>query len=132
MMEPVFFLVEGIGVLFCPKNYGQRGGTLPSNYAARPQSNRGCTCNFVVKRLYARPSLALIIYHERRHVNKSGFVCHDPLDRDAIGPGDNKIPYICNEIQQETMCMIYLGIPEENVLEKHIEGIQRYCGSNAK
>jgi hypothetical protein len=28
--------------------------------------------------------------------------------------------------------MIYLGIPEENVLEKHIEGIQRFCGSNAK
>ena len=24
------------------------------------------------------------------------------------------------------------GIPEENILEKHIEGIQRYCGSNAK
>lgn len=28
--------------------------------------------------------------------------------------------------------MIYLGIPEENVLQKHIEGVQRYCGSNAK
>lgn len=93
---------------------------------------RGCTCHFVVKRLYARPSLALIIYNERRHVNKSGFVCHGPLDRDAIGPGAKKIPYICNEIQQQTMSMIYLGIPEENILEKHIEGIERYCGSNAK
>ncbi|KAD5803097.1 hypothetical protein E3N88_14457 [Mikania micrantha] len=41
-----------------------------------------------------------------------------------------KIPYIGNEIQQQTMSMIYLGIPEENVLEKHIEGIQRYCGSD--
>ena len=30
------------------------------------------------------------------------------------------------------MSMIYLGIPEENVLEEHIEGIQRFCGSNAK
>ncbi|KAJ6929162.1 hypothetical protein NC652_013129 [Populus alba x Populus x berolinensis] len=30
------------------------------------------------------------------------------------------------------MSMIYLAIPEENVLEKHIEGIQRFCGSNAK
>lgn len=66
-------------------------------------------------------------------MNKSGFICHGPLDRDAIGPGAKKIPYICNEIQQQTMSMIYLGIPEENVLQKHIEGIQRYCGnSNAK
>lgn len=101
------------------------------NRAARPQSMRGCTCHFVVKRLYARPSLALLVYNERRHVNKAGFVCHGPLDRDAIGPGAKKIPYICNEIQQQTMSMIYLGIPEENVLEKHIEGIQRYCGSDA-
>ncbi|GFY87514.1 SWIM zinc finger family protein [Actinidia rufa] len=125
---------------FGPENYGEGGGILPSrryrlntrNRAARPQSMRGCTCHFVVKRLYARPSLALIIYNNRRHVNKSGFVCHGPLDRDAIGPSAKGVPYICNEIQQQTMSMIYLGIPEENVLEKHIEGIQRYCGSNAK
>ncbi|XP_057953317.1 uncharacterized protein LOC131147774 [Malania oleifera] len=127
---------------FGPENYGEGGDILPSrryrlktrNRAARPQSMRGCTCHFIVKRLYARPSLALIIYNEndRRHINKAGFVCHGPLDRDAIGPGAKKIPYICNEIQQQTMSMIYLGIPEENVLEKHIEGIQRYCSSNAK
>ncbi|XWS49306.1 hypothetical protein CRYUN_Cryun13aG0152600 [Craigia yunnanensis] len=124
---------------FGPENYGEGGGILPSrkyrlntrNRAARPQSMRGCTCHFIVKRLYARPSLALIIYNERRHINKSGFVCHGPLDKDAIGPGAKKIPYISNEIQQQAMSMIYLGIPEENVLEKHIECIQRYCGSDA-
>ncbi|KAH6791394.1 SWIM zinc finger family protein [Perilla frutescens var. frutescens] len=125
---------------FGPENYGEGGGTLPSrryrlntrNRAARPQSMRGCTCHFVVKRLYARPSLTLLIYNERRHVNKAGFICHGPLDKDAIGPGAKKIPYVCSEIQQQTMSLIYLGIPEEKVLEKHIEGIQRYCGSDLK
>ncbi|KAK9021079.1 hypothetical protein V6N11_011084 [Hibiscus sabdariffa] len=124
---------------FDPENYGEGGSVLPSrryrlntrNRAARPQSMRGCTCHFVVKRLYARPSLALIIFNERRHINKSGFVCHGPLDKDAIGPGAKKIQYISNEIQQQTMSMIYLGIPEENVLEKHIEYVQRYGGSDA-
>lgn len=124
---------------FGPENYGEGGSILPSrryrlntrNRAARPQSMRGCTCHFAVKRLYARPSVALIIYHERRHINKSGTICHGPLDRDAIGPGAKKVPYICNEIQQQTMSLIYLGIPEENVLQTHLEGIQRYCGSNA-
>ncbi|KAL0350395.1 UNVERIFIED_CONTAM: hypothetical protein Sradi_4188700 [Sesamum radiatum] len=90
---------------FGPENYGEGGGILPSrryrlntrNRAARPQSMRGCTCHFVVKRLYARPSLALLLYNERRHVNKAGFVCHGPLDRDAIGPGAKKIPYVCSE-----------------------------------
>ncbi|XP_011621857.1 uncharacterized protein LOC18430096 isoform X2 [Amborella trichopoda] len=123
---------------FGPENYGEGGGILPSrryrlntrNRAARPQSMRGCTCNFVVKRLYARPSVALIIYNQRSHVNKSGFICHGPLDGDAIGPRAKTVPYICNETQQQTMSMIYLGIPEENILEKHIEGVARYCGSN--
>lgn len=125
---------------FGPENYGEGGIILPSrryrlntrNRAARPQSMRGCTCHFVIKRLYVRPSLALVVYNNRRHVSKSGFVCHGPLDRDAIGPGAKKIPYVGHEIQQQTMSMIYLGIPEENVLEKHIEGIQRYCGPDLK
>lgn len=102
------------------------------NRAARPQSMRGCTCHFVVKRLYACPSVALLVYNDRRHVNKAGIVCHGPLDRDAIGPGAKKFPYVGSEIQQQTMSMIYLGIPEENVLEKHIEGIERYGGADAK
>lgn len=125
---------------FGPENYGEGGGILYSrryrlntrNRAARPQSMRGCTCHFTVKRLYARPSVALIIYNNRRHVNKSGSLCHGPLDRDAIGPGAKTVPYNCDEIQQQAMSMIYLGMPEENVKQKYIEGIQRYCGSNSK
>ncbi|CAA6668854.1 unnamed protein product [Spirodela intermedia] len=124
---------------FGPENYGEGGTILPSrryrlntrNRAARPQSMRGCTCHFAVKRLYARPAVAMIIYHERRHVNKSGFICHGPLDKDAIGPGAKKIPYVGNELQQQTMSLIYLGVPAENVLQAHIEGVQRYCGPNA-
>ncbi|XP_031483443.1 uncharacterized protein LOC116252939 [Nymphaea colorata] len=125
---------------FGPENYGEGGDILPSRKyrlntrkrAARPQSMRGCTCNFIVKRLYARPSVALIMYKQRLHVNKHGFICHGPLDRDAIGPKAKAIPYVGSEIQRQTMSMIYLGIPEENVLQKHIEGIERYCGSNVK
>ncbi|OEL30593.1 hypothetical protein BAE44_0008388 [Dichanthelium oligosanthes] len=125
---------------FGPENYGEGGTILPSrkyrlntrNRAARPQSMRGCTCHFAVKRLYACPSVLLIIYHERRHVNKSSFICHGPLDRDAIGPGARRVLYIGSEIQQQTMSLICLGVPEENILQTHIEGIQRYCSSDAK
>ncbi|KAL8153721.1 hypothetical protein V2J09_011481, partial [Rumex salicifolius] len=37
-----------------------------------------------------------------------------------------------DEIQQQTMSLIYLGILEENVLQKHIEGVQGYCGLDPK
>ncbi|KAM0850107.1 hypothetical protein ACQ4PT_053302 [Festuca glaucescens] len=125
---------------FGPENYGEGWEILPSrkfrlnsrNRAARPQSMRGCTCHFTIKRSHARPSMALIIYHERRHINKSGFVCHGPLDRDAIGPGASKVPYVGSEIRQQTMSLIYLGVPEEYILQTHIEGIRRYSGSDTK
>ncbi|CAM0907081.1 unnamed protein product [Alopecurus aequalis] len=121
---------------FGPENYGEEQEILPSrkfrhntrNRAPRPQSMRGCTCHFSIKQLHARPSVVLIVYHERRHINKSGFVCHGPLDRDAIGPGASKVPYVGSEVRQRTMSLIYLGIPEEQILQTHIEGIQRYCG----
>ncbi|GKC30777.1 hypothetical protein Tco_1038071 [Tanacetum coccineum] len=61
-----------------------------------------------------------------------GFICHGPLNRNAIGPRAKKVPYVGHKIRQQIVSMIYLGIPEENVLEKHIESIQRYYGSNAK
>ncbi|KAF9611891.1 hypothetical protein IFM89_036674 [Coptis chinensis] len=94
---------------------------------------RGCTCHFAVKRMYARPSVALLIYNNRRqHVNESGSICHGPLDRDAIGPGAKKFLYHCDEVNQTAMSMIYVGMPEENVKQRYIEGIQRYCGPNPK
>jgi hypothetical protein len=30
------------------------------------------------------------------------------------------------------MSLIYLGVPEESILQAHIEGIQRYCSSDAR
>ncbi|XP_031487254.1 uncharacterized protein LOC116255537 isoform X1 [Nymphaea colorata] len=120
------------------RDYGEGGDIWPSRKcqlstrkgAARPQSMCGCTCNFIVNRLYARPSVALIIYKQRLHVNKHGSICHRPLDRDAIGPKAKAIPYVGSEIQRQTMSMIYLGIPEENFFQKHTEGIELYCSSN--
>ncbi|RZC69461.1 hypothetical protein C5167_032568 [Papaver somniferum] len=44
-----------------------------------------------------------------------------PLERHAIGPGAKTVPYICDEIQQQTMALIYLGIPEENILQNHMK-----------
>ncbi|MFQ6625173.1 hypothetical protein Gotur_003456 [Gossypium turneri] len=53
------------------------------------------------------------------------------LTKMPLAPVQKKIPYIFNEIQQQTMSMIYQGIPKENVLGKNIECIQQYCGSDA-
>eukprot|EP01018_Ginkgo_biloba_P021358 Gb_34654 [translate_table: standard] len=124
---------------FGPENYGEGGAALPSRKfrlggrkkVVRPQSMRGCMCHFTVKRLYTRPSVALIIYNQRQHIDKTGSICHGPLDRDALGPRSMTFPYVSNELRQQTMSMIYLGISEDSILQKHIEDAQRYGGPSS-
>ncbi|GLJ14401.1 hypothetical protein SUGI_0232640 [Cryptomeria japonica] len=37
---------------------------------------RGCTCHFIVKVLYGRPNVAILILKQLLHVDKNGEACH--------------------------------------------------------
>ncbi|KAH9324532.1 hypothetical protein KI387_004710, partial [Taxus chinensis] len=122
---------------FGPDNYEEGGIALPSRKfrtggrkrAVRPQAMRGCMCHFIVKRLFSQPSIAVIIYNQRQHVDRTGSVCHGPLDRNALAPRTMTHPYVPNELRQQAMSMIYLGISEESILQKHIEDSETFGGS---
>ncbi|TYK31403.1 uncharacterized protein E5676_scaffold455G007110 [Cucumis melo var. makuwa] len=89
---------------------------------------RGCLCHFTVKRLYARPHLALIIYNQRKHIDKSGAPCHGILDRDAVGTRAMYTQRISEELRQKIMSMLYVGIPIENIVQHHSEVVQGHGG----
>lgn len=89
---------------------------------------RGCLCHFTVKRLYTRPLLALIIYNQRKHVDKSGAPCHGMLDRDALGTRAMYAPRISEELRQKVMSMLYAGIPLDNIIQHHLEVVQGHGG----
>ncbi|KAL5975154.1 hypothetical protein ACLOJK_031833 [Asimina triloba] len=89
---------------------------------------RGCLCHFTVKRLYTRPLLALIIYNQRNHVDKTGAPCHGLLDRDAVGTRAMYAPRISEELRQRVMSMLYVGISLDNIIEHHLEGVQKHGG----
>ncbi|KAF8407021.1 hypothetical protein HHK36_006143 [Tetracentron sinense] len=89
---------------------------------------RGCLCHFTVKRLYTRPHLALIIYNQRNHVDKTGAPCHGILDRDAVGTRAMYAPRISEELRQKVMSMLYVGIPLDNIIQHHIEVVGRHGG----
>ncbi|KAI3904551.1 hypothetical protein MKW98_014731 [Papaver atlanticum] len=81
--------------LFGPESYGEGGEILPSRRYRINTRNRAAS-----------------------HI----WICLPcPLDRDAVGPCAKTVPYICDEIQQQTMALIYLGIPEENILQNHMK-----------
>lgn len=89
---------------------------------------RGCLCHFTVKRLYMRPLLALIIYNQRRHVDKTGVPCHGILDRNAVGTRAMYAPRISEELRQKVMSMLYVGISLDNIIQHHTEVMQKQGG----
>ncbi|KAM7490345.1 hypothetical protein LguiA_033266 [Lonicera macranthoides] len=89
---------------------------------------RGCLCHFTVKRLYTRPLVALIIYNQRKHVDKGGSPCHGIHDREAMGTRAMYAPRISDELRQKIMSMLYVGIPVDNIIQQHLEEVQRHGG----
>ncbi|KAJ9128781.1 hypothetical protein P3X46_034487 [Hevea brasiliensis] len=74
--------------------------------AGRPNTKRGCTCHFIVKRLIAEPSVALIIYNQDKHVDKKGLPCHGPQDKKAEGTRAMFAPYISEDLA--VFCLCYM------------------------
>lgn len=89
---------------------------------------RGCLCHFTVKRLYTRPFLALIIYNQRKHVDKTGAPCHGILDVDAAGTRAMYAPRISEELRQKVMSLLYIGISLDNIIQHHAEVVQGHGG----
>ncbi|XP_050366502.1 uncharacterized protein LOC126784978 isoform X2 [Argentina anserina] len=113
-------MVDGSSVMKPASGKGSRPG--------RRHMMRGCLCHFTVKRLYTRPLIALIIYNQRTHVDKSGAPCHGILDRDSMGTRAMYAPRISEEQRQKVMSMLYVGIPLDNIVQHHMELVQEHGG----
>ncbi|XP_026404645.1 uncharacterized protein LOC113299774 isoform X2 [Papaver somniferum] len=122
-----------------PEDYRHSDSSVGDNLNSKPQSGkgsrpgrrhmmRGCLCHFTVKRLYTRPHLALIIYSQRSHVDKSGSPCHGILDRDAVGTRAMYAPRISDELRRKVMSMLYVGISWDDIIQHHTDVVERHGG----
>ncbi|KAG6409625.1 hypothetical protein SASPL_127666 [Salvia splendens] len=93
---------------------------------------RGCLCHFTVKRLYTRPLLALIIYNQRNHVDKTGAPCHGILDQEAVGTRAMYAPRISEELRQKVMAMLHVGVSLDTIVQHHMEEVQRHGGPHIR
>ncbi|PWA78433.1 hypothetical protein CTI12_AA215120 [Artemisia annua] len=97
---------------FGPADY-RKGGVVPKKKSAgRPSTKRGCTCHFIVKRVIAKPSVALIIYKQDKHVDKKGLPCHDPQDKHS------------EEFRQRVIPLLHVGISVETIMQRHKESVE--------
>lgn len=96
--------------------------------AGRPNTKRGCTCHFIVKRLIAEPSVALIIYNQDKHVDKKGLPCHGPRDKKAEGTRAMFAPYISEDLRLRVLSLLYVGVSVETIMQRHNESVERQGG----
>ncbi|MED6150347.1 hypothetical protein PIB30_071433 [Stylosanthes scabra] len=96
--------------------------------AGRPNTKRGCTCHFIVKRLIAEPSVALIIYNDDKHVDKKGLPCHGPQDKKAAGTRAMYAPYISEDLRLRVLSLLYVGVSVETIMQRHNESVERQGG----
>ncbi|XP_038894507.1 uncharacterized protein LOC120083056 isoform X2 [Benincasa hispida] len=96
--------------------------------AGRPNTKRGCTCHFIVKRLIAEPSIALIIYNEDKHVDKKGLPCHGPRDKEAEGTRAMFAPYISEDLRLRVLSLLYVGVSVETIMQRHNESVEKQGG----
>ncbi|KAI7746540.1 hypothetical protein M8C21_004682 [Ambrosia artemisiifolia] len=121
---------------FGPDDHRQGGVVRPSRNtyvpkkksAGRPNTKRGCTCRFIVKRLIAEPSVALVIYNQDKHVDKNGLPCHGPQDKKAIGTRAMYAPFISEDLRLRVMSLLHVGIPVETIMQRHNELVEKQGG----
>ncbi|KAM7494709.1 hypothetical protein LguiB_029318 [Lonicera macranthoides] len=96
--------------------------------SGRPNTKRGCTCHFIVKRLIAEPSVALIIYNQDKHVDKGGLPCHGPQDKKAVGTRAMYAPYISEDLRLRVLSLLYVGVSVETIMQRHNESVEKQGG----
>lgn len=137
------FLIFRYWCSYGPEDYrdiepyiGENPSTKPATgKGSRPGRRhvmRGCICHFTAKRLYTRPLLALIIYNQRSHVDKTGAPCHGILDQEAVGTRAMYAPRISEELRQKVMSMLHVGISLDTIVQHHMEEVQRHGGPHSR
>eukprot|EP01018_Ginkgo_biloba_P040190 Gb_37568 [translate_table: standard] len=111
-------------------NSNSKPTTGKGSRPGRRHMMRGCLCHFTVKRLYTRPTIALMIYNQRNHVDRTGSPCHGSLDSRAIGTRAMYAPRISDELRQRIMSMLYVGISMDNIMQNHSETVEKHGGPN--
>ncbi|RZC50310.1 hypothetical protein C5167_018732 [Papaver somniferum] len=96
--------------------------------AGRPNTKRGCVCHFIVKRLIADPSIALIIYNQDKHVDKSEQPCHGPQDQKSVGTRAAFAPYISDDFRLRVLSLLHVGVSVETIMQRHNEFVEKQGG----
>ncbi|KAF6147702.1 hypothetical protein GIB67_003033 [Kingdonia uniflora] len=96
--------------------------------SGRPSIKRGCQCYFFVKRLIAKPSAALIIYKQDKHIDQKGEPCHGPQHKDVVGMRATFAPCISDDLRLLLSSLLHVGVSVETIMHIYNESVEKEGG----
>ncbi|GLJ19345.1 hypothetical protein SUGI_0348530 [Cryptomeria japonica] len=84
------------------------------------KKKKGCTCHFIVKVLYGRPDVAILIFKQPLHVDKNGEACHgvDDTSNELCSQFAQNLPDECKAYIERLLLM---DVSIDAIVDRHID-----------
>ncbi|GLJ16398.1 hypothetical protein SUGI_0278200 [Cryptomeria japonica] len=84
------------------------------------QKKRGCTCHFIVKVLYGRADVAILIFKQPLHVDKNGEACH------GVNDASNELrsqfaPNLSDECKAYIERLLLMDVSIDAIVDRHLD-----------
>ncbi|GLJ34233.1 hypothetical protein SUGI_0687840 [Cryptomeria japonica] len=97
-----------------------RKKSLNKKCARTYQKKRGCTCHFIVKVLYGRPDVAILILKQPLHVDKNGEACHG-IDDTSNELQSQFAPNISDECKAYIERLLLMDVSVDAIVDRHLD-----------
>ncbi|GLJ13920.1 hypothetical protein SUGI_0222410 [Cryptomeria japonica] len=86
------------------------------------QKKRGCTCQFIVKVLYGRPDVTILIFKQPLHVDKNGEACHG-VDDTSNELRSQFAPNLFDECKAYIERLLLMDVSGDAIVDKHLDDL---------
>ncbi|GLJ44715.1 hypothetical protein SUGI_0940220 [Cryptomeria japonica] len=91
-------------------------------HAQTYQKKRGCTCHFIVKVLYGRPDVAILILKQPLHVDKNGEACHG-VDDTSNELHSQFAPNFSDECKAYIERLLLMDLSVDAIMYRHLDDL---------
>ncbi|GLJ51177.1 hypothetical protein SUGI_1089130 [Cryptomeria japonica] len=86
------------------------------------QKKRGCTCHFIVKVLYGRVDVAILIFKQPLHVDKNGEACHG-IDDTSNELCSQFAPNLSDECKEYIKRLLLMDVSVDAIVGRHLDDL---------
>ncbi|GLJ23308.1 hypothetical protein SUGI_0440920 [Cryptomeria japonica] len=84
------------------------------------EKKRGCTCHFIVKVLYGRLDVAILIFKQPLHVDKNGEACHG-VDDTSNELCSEFAPNLSDECKAYIERLLLMDVSVDAIVDRHLD-----------